>query len=79
MPAKCASPETVILNREIRETIGRRLREHYDLAQRVPLPARLAELAKQFGQPIEPTESNHKEPTSHVKSMLSARQRLGRV
>ena len=70
MPAKCASPETVILNREIRETIGRRLREHYDLAQRVPLPARLAELAKQFGQSIEPTESNHhKEPASHGKSM----------
>ena len=72
MPAKCASVETVILNREIRETIGRRLREHYDLALRVPLPARLAELAKQFGQPIEPTESNHhNEPTSHGNSMSS--------
>ena len=73
MPAKCASVETVILNREIRETIGQRLREHYDLALRVPLPARLAELAKQFGQPIEPTESNHhNEPTSRGTSMSNA-------
>ena len=80
MPAKCASPETVILNREIRETIGRRLREHYDLAQRVPLPARLAELAKQFGQPIEPTESNHQRThqprKKHVERTSAAGSRL---
>ena len=52
MPAKCASEKTIALSREIRTHIGRRLREHYDLAQRIPLPTRLAELAKQFGQPI---------------------------
>jgi hypothetical protein len=57
MPAKCAPIETIALSREIRTRIGQRLREHYDLAQRIPLPARLAELAKQFGQPIEPDES----------------------
>jgi hypothetical protein len=56
MPAKCATLETIALNREIRMRIGQRLREHYDLAQRIPLPARLAELANQFGQPIEHNE-----------------------
>jgi hypothetical protein len=57
MPAKCAPIKTIALSREIRTRIGQRLREHYDLAQRVPLPARLAELAKQFGQPIKINES----------------------
>jgi hypothetical protein len=57
MPAKCASEKTIALSREIRTHIGRRLREHYDLAQRIPLPTRLAELAKQFGQPIKPNGS----------------------
>jgi hypothetical protein len=57
MPAKCASVKTIALSREIRTHIGQRLREHYDLAQRMPLPARFAELAKQFGQPIKPNES----------------------
>jgi hypothetical protein len=52
MPAKCISPEAIALNREIRSHIGRQLRGHYDLAQRMPLPARLAELARQFGQPV---------------------------
>jgi hypothetical protein len=61
MAAKCAPLETVRLN-QIRTRIGQRLREHYDLAQRIPLPARLAELAKQFGQPIAPVES---EPEGH--------------
>jgi hypothetical protein len=57
MPAKCATLKTIALNREIRARIGHRLREHYDLAQRIPLPARLAELAMQFGQLIEHNES----------------------
>jgi hypothetical protein len=57
MPAKCAAEKTIALSREIRTHIGRRLREHYDLAQRIPLPTRLAELAKQFGQPIKPNGS----------------------
>jgi hypothetical protein len=63
MTAKCAPLETVALNREIRTRIGQRLREHYDLAQRIPLPARLAELAKQFGQSIEPDQSEPEGPT----------------
>ena len=63
MTAKCAPLETVALNREVRIRIGQRLREHYDLAQRIPLPARLVELAKQFGQPIEPVESEPESPT----------------
>jgi hypothetical protein len=63
MTAKCAPLETVVLNREIRRRIGRRLREHHDLAQRIPLPARFAELAEQFGQPIEPDESEPEGPT----------------
>ena len=57
MTAQCAPLETVALNREIRTRIGQRLREHYDLSQRIPLPTRLAELAKQFGQQIAPDES----------------------
>ena len=76
MPAKCASPETVILNRELFGKLSDGAsREHYDLAQRVPLPARLAELAKQFGQSIEPTESNHhtNKPASHGKSMSNGK------
>jgi hypothetical protein len=52
MPVRCLPPEKAALNREIRARIGQRLKEHYDLAQQTPLPERLAELAKQFGQPL---------------------------
>jgi hypothetical protein len=53
MPARCLRPEKIALNRDIRENIGERLREHYNLARQIPLPERLAELAKQFGQPLD--------------------------
>jgi hypothetical protein len=59
MPAKCVPLERIVLNREVRTHIGRRLREHYDLARRIPLPARLAELAEQFGQTIETKGDKH--------------------
>jgi hypothetical protein len=59
MPAKCAAEKTIALSREIRTHIGRRLREHYDLARRIPLPARPAELAEQFGQTIETKGDKH--------------------
>jgi len=53
MPARCLRPEKIALNRDIRANIGERLREHYNLARQIPLPERLAELAKQFGQPLD--------------------------
>jgi len=59
MPAKCVLLKRIVLNREVRTHIGRRLREHYDLARRISLPARLAELAKQFGQTIETNGDKH--------------------
>ena len=62
MPVKCAPPETVALNREIWARIGQRLREHYDFAESMPLPARLAELAKQFGQPIDESKLEDRAP-----------------
>jgi hypothetical protein len=51
--AGCLRPEEIALNRDIRANIGERLREHYNLARQIPLPERLAELAKQFGQPLD--------------------------
>ena len=62
MPARSVPRETFALNREIRTRLGQRLRQHYDLAQRIPLSTRLAELAKQFEQTIEPEESNTEYP-----------------
>jgi hypothetical protein len=53
MPARCLPPEKTALNGEIRENIGERIREHDDLAGQIPLPERLAELAKQFGQSLD--------------------------
>jgi hypothetical protein len=44
--AGCLRPEEIALNRDIRANIGERLREHYNLARQIPLPERLAELAK---------------------------------
>jgi hypothetical protein len=52
MLVRCLPSESVATNREIRAHLGRRLREHYRLAQQIPLPERLAEIAKHFGQPI---------------------------
>jgi Anti-sigma factor NepR len=49
--------EKVARNREVREALGQRLREHYDFAQRIAVPDHLAELVAQLEQRIETTQS----------------------
>jgi hypothetical protein len=53
MLTRCHHPKKTALNRQIRDKIGERLRKHYDLERQTPLPKRFAELAMQFGQPLD--------------------------
>ena len=62
MPAKCAPHETIALNREIRTRIGQRLREHYDLAQRIPFPHALRNWPSSLVNRLSPMEANRKRP-----------------
>ena len=61
MPAKCAPHETIALNREIRTRIGQRLREHYDLAQRIPFPHALRNWPSSLVNKLRPTRAKARE------------------